>query len=130
MERNHYLEIYKAAHYNAVQLLKEAELLFRHRHFARAYVLAFTSLEEISKSQFAADVFTDLEKPLDFDRFYKDHKKKIKRMGWSHADANLNFYNVKWVGPDRDDIEIIRPQKPSFKKRQNPLLKKDKTLFM
>ena len=42
-----YLEIYRAAHNNAADLLREAELLFDNKYFARAYVLAFTALEEI-----------------------------------------------------------------------------------
>ena len=50
--------MYKTAHNNAVQFLREAELLFAQKYFARAYFLAFTGLEEIAKSQLAADVET------------------------------------------------------------------------
>ncbi|MHA1371612.1 MAG: AbiV family abortive infection protein [Promethearchaeota archaeon] len=116
-----YLEIYRVAHNNASDLLKEAELLFDHKYFARAYVLAFTALEEISKSQFAADVFTGLCKEGDFNRFYKNHRSKIGRMIWAHLDANSYSYNKKWVGPDVDDVEQINPQEPQFQKRQDAL---------
>ena len=119
--KDNYLEIYRVAHNNASDLLEEAELLFDHKYFARAYALAFTALEEISKSQFAADVFTDLCKEEDFNKFYKNHKSKIGRMAWAHLDANSYPHNIKWVGPDVDDVEQINPQEPYFQKRQNAL---------
>lgn len=119
--KNNYLEIYKAAHNNAADLLKEAELLFDHKYFTRAYALAFTALEEISKSQFAADVFTGLQKEEEFDKFYRDHRKKIGRVAWAHLDANSYPHNLKWVGPDIDDVEQINPQEPHFYKRQDAL---------
>lgn len=119
--KNKYLEIYKEAHNNAVDLLKEAELLFNHKHFARAYALAFTALEEISKSQFAADVFTGLSSDEEFKKFYKNHRQKIDRVAWAHLDANEYPHNLKWVGPDRDDVERINPQAPLFQKRQGSL---------
>jgi len=75
--KDNYLEIYRVAHNNASDLLEEAELLFNHKYFARAYALAFTALEEISKSQFAADVFTDLCKEEDFNKFTKIISQKL-----------------------------------------------------
>jgi len=42
--------------------------------------LAFTALEEISKSQFAADVYTGFVDEEEIKDFYKDHKSKIRRM--------------------------------------------------
>ena len=116
-----YLEIYKSAHNNAADLLKEAELLFAHKCFSRAYALAFTALEEISKSQFAADVFTGLRTKEDFEKFYKNHKHKINGVEWVHFDANSYPYNLKWIGPDIDDLERINPQKPNFRKRLESL---------
>ena len=119
LNANDYLEIYRVAHNNAADLLKEAELLFDHKCFARAYALAFTALEEISKSQFAADVFTGLCTGEEFERFYKDHKRKIQRATLVYRDANS--YNLKWVGPDIDDFERINPKEPNFNKRLNAL---------
>ena len=119
--KNDYLEIYKAAYNNAADLLKEAELLFNRKHFARVYALAFTALEEISKSQFAADVFTGLCKEEDFNKFYTNHREKIERVAWAHLDANSYPHNMKWVGPDIDDVEQINPQQPHFQKRQDAL---------
>jgi AbiV family abortive infection protein len=118
LEKSQYLKIYSLAHNNARDLLKEARLLFNHKHFARAYALAITSLEEISKSQFAADVYTGLEKPEDFEMFYKNHGKKLDRVKWAYHDASSYPHNQKWVGPDRDDVEIVSPKEPTFKKRQ------------
>ena len=119
--KNNYLEIYRIAHNNAADLLREAELLFDHKHFARAYALAFTALEEISKSQFAADVFTGLCKDDEFNKFYRDHKSKIERVTWAHLDANSYPHNLKWVGPDIADLERINPKEPRFDKRQDAL---------
>jgi len=119
--KNDYLEIYKTAHNNAADLLREAELLFDHKYFARTYASAFTAIEEISKSQFAADVFTGLCKEDDFNNFYRDHRSKIERVAWAHLDANSYPHNMKWVGPDVDDVERINPQEPDFQKRQDSL---------
>jgi AbiV family abortive infection protein len=55
-----FLALYPAAHNNAIELIQEAEILFERGRYCRAYALAFTALEEISKSQLAADVFTGL----------------------------------------------------------------------
>lgn len=116
--KNIYLNVYTTAHNNAVDLLQEAKLLLKHRHFARAYALAFTALEEIAKSQFAADVFTRFCKPEDFEKFYRDHRAKISSLKWAHLDANSFAYNLKWIGPDIDDVERMSPDEPIFHKRQ------------
>lgn len=117
-KKEDYLEIYRVAHNNATDLLKEAELLFEHEHFPRAYALAFTALEEISKSQFAADIFTGLRKEDDFRKFYKNHLLKIRRIDWAHSDARST---PKWVGPDWDDIKYMNPEIPFFEKRNTAL---------
>lgn len=121
LKKDNFYKIYLAAHNNAIKLLAESRLLFEHNHFSRAYALAFTALEEISKSQFAADVFTGLCKEADFNKFYKNHKSKIRRATWAHLDANSYPYCVKWIGPDVNDTERIYPQEPDFQKRQNAL---------
>lgn len=88
MEKTHdFLEMYRAAYSNAVELLFEAELLFQHKKYARAYFLAFTGLEEVAKSQLAADVVTGFIPEEQFWRYFKDHKKKIGRMEWASEDA-------------------------------------------
>lgn len=121
LTKNNFLEIYKIAHNNAADLLREAELLYNHKHFPRAYALAFTALEEISKSQFAADVFTGLHTSEDFEKFYRNHKHKIDRMAWAHDDANSYPHDLRLVGPDIDDLERINPSEPDFKKRSDAL---------
>lgn len=121
LTKNNFLEIYRVAHNNAADLLREAELLYDNKCSARAYALAFTALEEISKSQFAADVFTGLYTEEEFKEFYRDHKRKIERTKWAHEDANSYPHNLKWIGPDVDDIERMPPQEPNFHKRQGAL---------
>ena len=116
-----YLEIYKEAHNNAVDLLKESKMFFDSKCYSRSYFLAFTALEEVSKSQLAADVFTGISKEEDFLKFYRDHQDKIKRVRWAHHDANSFPYNSRWIGPDQDDIEIVAPKEPILKNRMDAL---------
>ena len=116
-----YFKLYKQAHKNGADLLNDARILFEEEKYPRAYFLAFTALEEIAKSQAAADVFTGLIPINEFEKCYLDHKKKIGRMKWAHKDAGSFPHNKKWIGPDRDDIEIVDPQEPIYEKRQNSL---------
>ncbi|KKQ94974.1 MAG: hypothetical protein UT20_C0033G0004 [Candidatus Levybacteria bacterium GW2011_GWA1_39_11] len=116
-----YLGVYNDAHKNAVDLLNESKILFDKECYSRAYFLAYTALEEISKSQFAADVCTGFHTEEDFLAFYTDHGMKNKNIGWAHHDANSYPHNLIWVGPDRDDVETINAEKPLFGKRNNSL---------
>ena len=71
-----YYKIYATAHNNAVDLLSEAELLLGKKAYARAFAIAYTALEEISKSQFAADVYTGLH--TEKIRFYLPATRKLR----------------------------------------------------
>ncbi|MCG2717752.1 MAG: AbiV family abortive infection protein [Nanoarchaeota archaeon] len=116
-----YLEIYRQAHNNAIGLLQESKLLFDNKYYPRAYFLAYTALEEISKSQHAADVYTGFSKEEDFIKSFAHHRRKIKRVTWAYLDANSSFYNQVWLGPNIDDVEKIAPAKPLWKKRLDSL---------
>ena len=120
-EKPIYFEIYRDAHENAASLLKESKILFDNGCYSRSYFLAYTALEEISKSQFAADVCTGFHTEEEFQGFYTDHKLKNENIGWAHHDANSHPHNLIWVGPDRDDVETINTEKPLFGKRNNSL---------
>lgn len=61
---------------NAEELLSEAKLLFDHRHFARAYALAYTGWEEIGKAQLTADFAYGMVSEKEFETAYVDHKIK------------------------------------------------------
>jgi AbiV family abortive infection protein len=121
MSKNIFLEIYNAGNKNAYNLLKSANLLCSKGHFSQAYFLAYTALEEISKSQFSADVFTGLRTETEFRKFYRAHNDKIANIGWAHYDASSHPHKYKWVGPDMDDVEEMNPDKPLFSKRQSAL---------
>jgi AbiV family abortive infection protein len=114
-------DIYNAGNKNAYELLKSANILCNKGCFPQAYFLAYTALEEISKSQFSADVFTGLRKEEEFKKFYMNHKNKITNVEWVHEDATSSPYRYKWTGPDRDDFEEMHPDKPLFNKRQSSL---------
>lgn len=93
-----YLQIYLASISESYKLLEEAELLFKNKSYQRAYFLGVSALEEISKSQMAADVFTGLIDEDEFKNAYRDHKKKISRIEWIKIDGNsfpyFSFDNI------------------------------------
>jgi len=120
-KRIDFYKIYAKAHNNAADLLNEAEILYEKGKYARAYFLAYTGLEEISKSQLAADVYTRFVKEEVFWKRYREHKSKIDGVEWAHIDANTYPYNKIWIGPDMDDVEGISPSKPLFERRQKAL---------
>lgn len=64
------LETYEGAADNADSLLDEAGILASEGRHARAFALACTALEEIGKSQYAADAYTGFVPP---DEFEKNH---------------------------------------------------------
>lgn len=68
-----FLKLYDAPFNNAVNLITDAEILFERGRYCRAYALAFTALEEIGKSQLAADVFTDFICKKQFDGCFYSH---------------------------------------------------------
>lgn len=119
--KNIFLEIYNQGNKNAYDLRDAANVLCEKGHYAQAYVLAYTALEEISKSQFAADVFTGLRTEKEFQDFYRKHNAKIANVGWAHYDASSFPHKYKWVGPDMDDVEVMNPDEPIFSKRQAAL---------
>ena len=119
--KTEYFDIYISAYNNALDLLSEAKILFDNKCFPRAYFLAFTALEEISKSQIAADVYTGLVTEEEFIQQYREHEAKINRMAWAHEDANSSPHCYRWVGPDRDDVEEIVSRMPKLKRRMNSL---------
>ena len=121
MKKSIFLEIYNAGNKNASDLLKCAGILCNKGHFPQAYFLAYTALEEISKSQFSADVFTGMEKEEEFIKFFRNHRDKITNIDWAHCDATSYPYKYKWTGPDIDDVEEMNPDKPLFNKRQSAL---------
>jgi len=120
MQKEPYLSLHRAAHNNAIDLLAEAEILFEKGRYSRAYSLAFTALEEISKSQLAADVFTGYITEDEFQGVFLKHEKKIKRMAWATNDAE------DYLSSDGTIVEV---QKPKFTVRNDALyvnLKDDK----
>ena len=114
-----FFELYQKAHENGVQRLLDARVLFARGSYPGAYYSAFAALEEISKSQAAADVFTGSIDEVEFYKLYRDHQKKIGRIGWAYQDAGSTPYNQKWVGPDRDDVQLIYPSQPDYRKKSD-----------
>jgi AbiV family abortive infection protein len=108
-----FLTLYNASLKNASDLLSEAQLLFDNYKYARAYALAFTALEEISKSQLAADVFTGLITLAEFDECFRNHRMKIERMAWATDDARRYL-----AMPEERSIDV---QEPTFGNRMDSM---------
>jgi AbiV family abortive infection protein len=105
--------LYRCAHNNAVELLEDAEILFEKGKFPSAYALAFTALEEIAKSQLAADVYTSFITEEEFQEHYRDHKKKIGRMAWATEDARRYL-----DAPEGDYVDV---EEPTFANRMDAM---------
>lgn len=118
-----FLALYRAAHNNAIDLINEAEILFEHGRYSRAYALAFTALEEISKSQLAADVHTELITKEAFQKIYRDHREKIARMAWATEDAKRYL-----SAPDGEYLEVEAPTFPSRNDSMYVNLKDDQVI--
>lgn len=69
-------DTYKWAADNAIELIEDARLLARSARHARAFALACTALEEIGKSQYAADVYTGFIPSNGFEENIRNHKLK------------------------------------------------------
>jgi|SRR5208283_3704843 AbiV family abortive infection protein len=107
-QRDEYLRLYTVAHNNAVALLSDAEILLEKGKYIRAFFLALTALEEIAKSQLAADVFTGFASEKEFQDHYLSHKKKIGRMAWA-TDAAQGYLD-RWGD---GDLELKLPNATS-----------------
>lgn len=77
-----YIDLYKACLKESYDLISEAQLLFDNKFYPRAYFLAFSALEEIAKSQLAADVFTGLKCEEAYHIIQNNHQKKVDRVEW------------------------------------------------
>lgn len=83
-----YLDLYLACLQRAKSLLNEATLLFESEYYQTSYFLGMSALEEISKSQLAADVFTGYITMEDYKSVSTNHVKKLKRIEWIKLDGN------------------------------------------
>jgi len=94
-----YQQLYRVANNNATDLLAEAKVLFGMGAYARAFFLAFTALEEIYKSQLAADVVTGFISEDEFLDHYRCHPKKIGRLVWTTEEAR-RYLDMDLQHPD------------------------------
>ncbi|KWT91773.1 AbiV family abortive infection protein [Candidatus Magnetominusculus xianensis] len=100
-----YLEMYVKSLNEAKKLLNESEILLTNGAYQRSYFIAFAALEEISKSQLAADVYTGFIQEKEFKDVYKNHKKKIDRVKWIQRDGNSYPYS-RWDNIRIDDFDF------------------------
>lgn len=75
-------EVFKKIYDNACELLDDAELLFRHKKYARAYLCSHIAFEEFGKLPLLNTVALDIHygKKVDWkklNRMFRNHKSKI-----------------------------------------------------
>lgn len=104
VDYEHYLKLYYHSLDEAKALLREAILLFDNDSFQRAFFLGFSALEEISKSQLAADVFTGFISESEFKKVWRNHEAKIKRVKWIQLDSQEHRYS-QFVDIEVKDFE-------------------------
>lgn len=89
---------------NAAELLEEAELLFKHKRFARCYALAHLSSEELAKLPLLAEVGVNLINGAAID--WKQLDRRLK----SHEPKLRGLLVIDLVGtgeePDAKDIRV------------------------
>jgi len=76
-------------------LLQEAQMLSSKGRHACAFALACTALEEIGKSQYAADVYTGFVPPDDFDKIIRRHEFK-SAYGCAHGITTSQSTATSW----------------------------------
>src|SRR3989339_872643 len=108
-----YLDMYVRSLNEAGKMFNEANILFKRGAHQRAYFIAFSALEEISKSQLSADVYTGYIKEEEFKKIYKDHKKKIDRVKWIQIDANI-YPCSRWDGIRVDEFDFKKKLKSLY----------------
>ncbi|GEM_PF-6212879 len=115
MKNNHriFIELYKEALANASNLHDEASILLNSEKFPRAYFLAITGLEELSKALLAADVSTGLITEREFSSYYKKHDEKIPRVEWASREAFPTLFKGK--------RRTIKDPRPTIEKREDSL---------
>ena len=107
--------IFTAANNNAVRLLGSAEKLCEIGDYPSAYTLAYTALEEVVKSQRAADVHTGFAKEEELKKIFLDHKEKRHWGEWIVADATAGLHDAD------GNIIFIDPKIVSFENRNRGL---------
>lgn len=58
---------------NSIGLLKESCLLFENGYYARAFLLAYTAMEEVGKYLVVCDFINDIVSMQEFKKVFKDH---------------------------------------------------------
>jgi len=76
-EKEKLFSLRKACMVNAIDLIKESEILYKKRRYARAFALAFTSFEEVSKHQIVSDYITEVASKEEFQSAFKYHNIKV-----------------------------------------------------
>lgn len=97
------LDTYRRAGDNAASLLEEAHILSSVGRHSRAFALAATALEEIGKSQYAADVYTGFIPHEGFETNIRDHRLKT-----GYANRVVQFGTI--IEPflrDKDTAETV-----------------------
>jgi AbiV family abortive infection protein len=103
---------------NARQLHREARLLFKHRHYARAYALACMSYEEVAKLPilFSAGLRTAAELRVNWKRVHqriRDHRLKLRMVESLRVPFGGDL-KERWIETERNAQLLLRIKKHSL----------------
>lgn len=71
--RKNLLLLLRACRDNAIDLIKEAQILYDNECYQRAFALAYTANEEVSKGQIVADYISGVVSDEELKRAFKNH---------------------------------------------------------
>lgn len=87
-EANEVLSVFNASRDNLSDLITEAKLLFEHGHHPRSFFTSVLALEELGKSQLAADYYSGIISKDEYDKAFRSHPTKT-----SYAERKMLFDN-------------------------------------
>jgi len=66
-------QLRRACMKNAIDLIQEAEILYKRRKYPRAFALAYTAFEEVSKHQIVSDYITGIVAKEELESAFRHH---------------------------------------------------------
>ncbi len=99
--RKKLFELRNACMQNAIDLLKEAEILYKSRKYARCFLLSFIAFEEVNKHQIVSDYITDILSKSEFEEAFKRHGIKIS---YGKVKVEIKFDDIKEMKINQDTV--------------------------
>lgn len=105
---NSVFEVFSKSKKNSMELLNEAEILLKHKSYARAVALAIMSYEELGKSQIVADYYSGVLPESEYKKAFKRHEKTAYTSRYaaigSHEKVKHGYYVDKNIAKTLEQI--------------------------